>query len=290
MSMNKSVGTAGLVGIGVTALVFFIALVAPRATTAVAAAQEAEKVGELQAQAGARLAAYTPDPVNFPVPRTPWDGKPDFTGVYWTSTFGINPTSAVTRKVLESLYRPEVRAARAKRNPEESAAMHCWPETPVVGGMHPILNNQLVSVPGFLAVINEYGGNYRLIPTDGLAHDPAAPPTFLGDSVGHWEGDTLVVDVTNFRPYSIASNRFFDTWSDALHIVERWTRPDARYFEYQVVVEDPKSLTARWTPPTIRRGLMAYDMAQENFCLQDDVMETINQEQFKASETVRRPR
>ena len=88
-------------------------------------------------------------------------------------------------------------------------------------------------------------------------------PSFQGSSVGHWEGDTLVVEVTNFngKPWlgtAQPPDRLPQTSSDALHIVERWSRPDAQIFEYRVVVEDPKMLTAPWTGSVDRRGILPY--------------------------------
>jgi len=89
------------------------------------------------------------------------------------------------------------------------------------------------------------GDPYRIIPTDGRPHRADADPTYYGDSVAHWEGDTLVVDATNFVE---------DTWfgedgyfhSDAMHVTERLWK-DGENLIYQVKVDDPKVLTAPWT-------------------------------------------
>jgi hypothetical protein len=89
------------------------------------------------------------------------------------------------------------------------------------------------------------GDPYRIIPTDGRKHRADANPSAYGDSVGHWEGNTLVVDVVNFVD---------DTWfgedgyfhSDAMHVTERFWRAGENLV-YQVTVEDPKVLTAPWT-------------------------------------------
>jgi hypothetical protein len=89
------------------------------------------------------------------------------------------------------------------------------------------------------------GDPYRIVPTDGRAHRADADPTYYGDSVGRWEGDKLVVDVTRFVE---------DTWfgedgyfhSDAMHVIERFWR-DGENLIYQVTVDDPKVLTAPWT-------------------------------------------
>src|SRR5579863_1624361 len=91
------------------------------------------------------------------------------------------------------------------------------------------------------------GDPYRIIPTDGRPHNADADPSYYGDSVAHWDGNTLIVDVTNFVD---------DTWfgedgyfhSDAMHVTERLWR-EGENLIYQVAVDDPKVLTAPWTMP-----------------------------------------
>jgi hypothetical protein len=89
------------------------------------------------------------------------------------------------------------------------------------------------------------GNTFRLVPTDGRPHDPDAEPSYYGDSIGHWEGDTLVVDATDFND---------DTWlgldgwfhSTALHVIERITR-EGDTIRYQATLEDPNVFTRPWT-------------------------------------------
>jgi len=230
-------------------------------------------------QAVKRVTNYKPDPVKYPVPRTPWDGKPDFSGVYWPS---VNITRAPV--ALESLYRPDARdyregggAARGLIDWRgiDSPAYHCWPASPVNGSM--ALTVQLASAPGFLLMLNEGGGNYRIIPIVGeneRRRNQSPKPSFLGSSVAHWEGDTLVVEVTNFngRPWLGGARppmQLPQTSSDTLRIVERWSRPDGKSLDFQAVVEDPKMLTAPWTGPVQRRGMLPYDTIQEALCFED---------------------
>ena len=226
-------------------------------------------------QATERVRNHKPDPAKSPVPRTPWGGKPDFSGVYWP---GLNITPPPV--ALESQYRSDVREYREGGGGArglidwrgiDSPAYHCWPPSPANGSM--ALTLQLVSAPGFLLMLNEGGGTFRIIPIAGEngrlpAH--AQRPSFQGSSVGHWEGDTLVVEVTNFngRPW-LGGARPPQTSSDALRVVERWSRPDGQTLEYQAVVEDPKMLTAPWTGPVHRRGMLPYDTIQEALCIPD---------------------
>ena len=243
---------------------------------------------ESRAEATARIAAYKPDPVKYPVPRTAWDGKPDFSGVYWPDA-----TISAPPMPLETLYRPEAREYREHGGAAaglidwrgiDTPNYHCWPPSPVVGSMGGTV--QLVSAPGYFLLLNEGGTYFRIIPiADERGPQPSAArkPSYQGSSVGHWEGDTLVVEVTNFngKPWlglAQPPNRPPQTSSDALRIVERWSRPDAQVFEYRAVVEDPKMLTAPWTAATERRGIVPYDTVQESLCFLDPELDARHRE------------
>jgi hypothetical protein len=106
---------------------------------------------------------------------------------------------------------------------------------------------RIVQLPGELIFLYEdvAGDPYRIIPTDGRAHRADANPSFYGDSVGHWEGGKLVVDVTNFVEDTwFGENGYFHT--DAMRVTERFWR-DGEDLVYQVTVDDPKVLSAPWT-------------------------------------------
>jgi len=113
---------------------------------------------------------------------------------------------------------------------------------------------------GTMLVLTEYYHAFRIIPTDGSSHPPDALPTYFGDSVARWDGDTLVVDITGFngktwladaRDRPTPTSRGAWIHSDALHVVERWRMVNADAIEYQAIVEDPKMLTGPWTAPTV---------------------------------------
>jgi hypothetical protein len=91
-------------------------------------------------------------------------------------------------------------------------------------------------------VFNEMIHDARIVPTDGRPHAPAAVRKFLGDSVGRWDGNTLIVDTTNFTDKSN-----FRGASDRLHLVERFTRVDAETLRYEFTIDDPSSFTKPWT-------------------------------------------
>ena len=96
----------------------------------------------------------------------------------------------------------------------------------------------------------------------------------MGSSVGRWDGDTLVVEVTNFngKPWlgpAQPPKQPPQTSSDALRVVERWRRPDGQSLEYEAVVEDVKMLTAPWTSPVHRWGMVPYHTVLESLCFLD---------------------
>jgi hypothetical protein len=93
----------------------------------------------------------------------------------------------------------------------------------------------LVQSAHSLAILHEYPGTFRTIPIDGV-HPQDPDPTWMGDSVARWEGDTLVVDTVGFNDKT-EINGYKHT--EALHIVERFSRPDFDNVQYQAVIEDP---------------------------------------------------
>jgi hypothetical protein len=100
--------------------------------------------------------------------------------------------------------------------------------------------------PGRFAIVSEWAHVSRLIPTDGSAHVGKSIRLYMGDSRGHWEGNTLVIDTTNLTD---------ETWldvvgdfhSEALHVVERLTMMDADAILYEATMDDPKVFTRPWT-------------------------------------------
>ena len=102
-------------------------------------------------------------------------------------------------------------------------------------------NYQIVQGPGYVAIMSEMIHDVRIIPTDGRAHVPSNVRLWAGDSIGRWDGNTLVVDTTNF------SNR--TAWrgsSENLHLIERFTRTDSDTLLYEVTVEDPATWAKPW--------------------------------------------
>ena len=104
---------------------------------------------------------------------------------------------------------------------------------------------RIVQAPGTVSIFYDVGqgqGWQRVITLEQTPHLPSSVHQRFGDSRGHWEGNTLVVDVTNFSPKSD-----FMGARENMHLVERWTRVDARTLAYAVTIEDPATWTKSWT-------------------------------------------
>jgi len=155
-----------------------------------------------------------------------------------------DPTTSPRRAEALPLYN----AARMNRNdgPEDSSlAERCLTGgLPEFGGAAGSFR-RIVQTPGGISMFYDVGqgqGWQRNIVMDGSPHLPPTIRQWFGDSRGHWEGDTLVVDVTNFSPKTdVFGSR------ENLHLVERWTRTGPRTLAYEVTAEDPTVWTKSWT-------------------------------------------
>jgi len=104
---------------------------------------------------------------------------------------------------------------------------------------------EIVQTPARMAIRYEFAHALRTIPLDGSPHPDGLPDAWMGDSRGHWEGATLVVDVRNLdeRTWFDQAGNFH---SDALHVVERYSLTDSDHMLYEATVEDPKVFTRPW--------------------------------------------
>jgi len=117
----------------------------------------------------------------------------------------------------------------------------------LVSSMLPTLynfGNEIVQAPGYVVIRNEMIHETRVIPLDGRPHVGAALKTYMGDSRGHWEGDTLVVETTNLNNKTGTGGGFF---SDAARLTERFRRIAKDELTYDLTVDDPKTWTAPFT-------------------------------------------
>jgi hypothetical protein len=101
---------------------------------------------------------------------------------------------------------------------------------------------QVVQTPKSVVIMTEMIHDARAIPLDAGPHLPPAVQQWFGDSRGHWEGDTLVVDTTNYKPRS-----FMSVSSEQLHVIERFSRSAADTLQYEITINDPGTWTKPWS-------------------------------------------
>ena len=127
---------------------------------------------------------------------------------------------------------------------------------------------QIVQTPAYVMILAEMAHDARIIPLDGRPHRDPQIREWKGDSRGHWEGDTLVVDTTNFT-----SKTRFRGSSENLHVVERFTRVDANTILYKFTIDDPSTFTKPWSgeiPLTAAAGpIYEYACHEGNYALRD---------------------
>ena len=150
--------------------------------------------------------------------------------------------------------------------------------------MLPIAYNnhyQIVQTPGYVMILVEMVHDVRMIPTDGRPHGTMR--RWLGDSVGRWEGDTLVVDTINFKPQVN-----FRGSSENLHVIERFTRTDANTILYKFTIDDPTVWTKQWSAEIPLRAtaerLYEYACHEANYGL-EGVLRGARAQEKKAEET-----
>ena len=207
----------------------------------------------------------SPLPPAGPFKRTA-DGKPDLSG-YWNAANnggavfevqkhpvarpGYPPGPGAIVDPPDGLipYTPEY-AKRAKANFDEHLAdepeLHCY-ESGLPNQMYRQFGFQILQPAGYLVMNWEFMHAVRIIPTDNRPHGlPASTRLFEGDSVGRWEGDTLVVDTTNLSDRTWLDSAG-NVHSDQMHVVERFTPVDERTINYEASMDDPKAYTRPWT-------------------------------------------
>src|SRR5579863_7987639 len=176
------------------------------------------------------------------VPRTA-DGKPDLDGIWQAS--GTAATDLHGAGTIP--YQPWAAAKKAGNYQNRRTADplgKCYiPGVPRV--MYLDFPFQIFQTPRAIAMTFEWSLDYRVIPTDGSPHPPDTD-TWMGDSRGRWDGDTLVVDVAENNDktwFDLAG----DFHSDALHVVERYRMTDPDTIQYEATIEDSKVFTKPWT-------------------------------------------
>jgi hypothetical protein len=225
-------------------------------------------------------------PKGGPAPRTP-DGHPDLSGVWFPGTAGGFTFNPALRKQFDAKETPEepppfqpwaaakIKAMTTTDYELGRASVNCLPRG--VPGMFLIdpYPFQLIQTPGLFAQLDELNNNWRVVHTDGRPHSADPDPSFDGDEVGHWDGDTLVIDVIGIDERTWNN---FTGWfhSDQEHVIERISRPSMNYLVYQVTIEDPKVLSKPWTSAP-RVWTLGHEDLLEYYCTNNQDVE-----QYKA--------
>ena len=184
-------------------------------------------------------------------PRTA-DGHPDFSGVYNASFGGGGrgrggrggPPAADDGIARTPTLKPGNEKYKVVRGPEDAGlTSDCMP-LGVPGSFNVPYPFQIIQSPTFLTIFYEYPNTFRIIPIDGRPHPADVDPTWMGNSVGHWEGDTLVVDSIGFNEKTEVDGYHH---TEALHTVEHFRRPEYGSVQYEVTIEDPNVFVRPWT-------------------------------------------
>ena len=149
----------------------------------------------------------------------------------------------------------------------------------VLGSILPVIynnGNQIIQAPGWVAIRNEMIHETRIIPLDGRPHLPIrAFHNYMGDSRGHWEGNTLVVETTNLDGRTgVGGNGGANVYSEKARIVERFTRTAPDTLRYEATIDDPATWTRPWTISFPWRldpnyGLYEYACHEGNYALRN---------------------
>jgi hypothetical protein len=220
------------------------------------------------------------------------DGKPDLSGLWQTNSAspevlarlipgatngaGEEPLSQYFINILSDFkpedapLRPEAAEQlrqRATSFSDESPLPHCLPEGMPLVEMAPA-PYKIIQSPGLIVMLYERDTTYRQIYTDGrkLPDDPQ--PSWLGYSVGKWDGDWLVVNSIGFNDRGWLDARGH-THSEAMHLTERFHRVDFGHMEVQMTIDDPKTYTKPFTIKLNQRLLADSDLL-ESFCAENE--------------------
>jgi hypothetical protein len=229
------------------------------------------------------------------VPRAP-DGHPDLSGT-WDNGSGIDfvrpqqlgesicisgcapaaaaprpqaPSGAAPQRPSRPQYRPEFAAKvadLAARQVEEDPVLRCFaPGVPRIGPPDKIVQR----VGEVLFLYEDVSGNYfRIVPTDGRPHPKGNERSYLGDAVGHWEGDTLVVETVNFNAETwLTDDGAFHT--EDLRVVERLRRTTDE-LEWLATAYDPKVLSAPWELRVRTAHLTDLEIVEAPPCIDRDL-------------------
>jgi len=187
------------------------------------------------------------------------DGKPDLNG-----SWNLPYTPNMAKEIGELPFTEAGKAAYAKVNTAYDPTGFClFPGVPRINNSP--FPMRIVQTADSIVFLYEYMTTYRAVPLGVREHSKNAQPTFLGDSIGWWDGDALVVDTV-----ALNDRTWLDTaghpHSDALHVTERYRLTDEKHIAYEVTVDDPKIYTRPWTNHRVLDRLKPGDHLMEYSC------------------------
>ena len=203
-----------------------------------------------------RLPDGRPD-LSAPAPRLP-DNKPDLSGLWqadcgvssgcWQQSRFFDLTSGLApADVAMTTWATSVQKEREGRNDVDDPLGYCLPAGyPRMAFVNPFKILQTVTVTAFLHEALP-GPLFRQVFTDGRPLPTDAEPTWMGYSIGRWEGDTFIVETSGFRDRGWLDERKAHPHSDALRVVERFRRKDFGHIDWAITIDDPKAFLKPWT-------------------------------------------
>ncbi len=198
---------------------------------------------------GPRAADGKPN-LSAPAPRLA-DGHPDLQGIWEPNANKYLRNIAADMKPEDVPYQPWARAVADERadgsHSKEDPDANCLPQgVPKIAAAPAPW--KIVQTPGFIVVVHEAFNLWRQIFTDGreLLPNEELTPTWMGYSVGKWEGDTLVVDTRGFNGKAWL-DQLGKPSTEALHVIERYRRKDYGHMDIQITIDDPRAYTKPWT-------------------------------------------
>jgi hypothetical protein len=182
-----------------------------------------------------------------PAPKTA-DGKPDLSGIWEPNGIKYLINIAADLKPDDIPFKPEAAALYKERvqtfgkdDPDARCLPSGMPRKDAITSPYKIIQQ-----PGEIVFLYESRTTFRQVFTDGRALPVDPQPTWDGYSVGHWEGDTLVVETRGMNGLTWLDSNGHPL-SDAMHLTEKFRRPDFGHMEIEITIDDPKNYTKPWT-------------------------------------------
>lgn len=227
--------------------------------------------------AAAQSAAAKAQPGAKAIPRLA-DGKPDFNGVWdhprasdVTKSFNgcAAGTAGCKQEGMAELPYTEWGLAQWKDVEgrfDYSAYCLPWGYTRAWGTEYPV---EIVQTPQRLALLFESNNIFHVVPTDGRSHPAKVDPNWLGNSVGHYEGDTLVIDTIGYNGKTWIDNAEHPS-SDQLHLIERYTHIDADHVQFEITWDDPKTYTKPVKNTRVLSRMKKGEELMEYWCMENN--------------------